>query len=176
MKLLFDFFPVIFFFIVFKFYGIYAATAIAIIASFLQISLYWLKHRRFEISQTITLVLIVILGGATLLSHNTLFIKWKPTAVYWVLAIVFVTSQFGEKTIIQRLMDSKINLPKNIWKQLNISWCVFFVLLGIVNLYVAYHYSTAAWVNFKLFGALGSTLVFVLIQALYMTKFVENEN
>lgn len=171
MKLLFDFFPILLFFIAFKLFGIFIATAIAMIASLLQVSIYWFKHRRFELMQIITLVCVILLGGATLLLHNELFIKWKPTAIYWVFALLFLTTQFiGNKTLVQRLMEEKIELPHATWQKLNISWFVFFILMGIANIFVAYHYSTNIWVNFKLFGSLGLTICFVLVQSLYIAK------
>ncbi|HVV68361.1 MAG TPA: septation protein A [Gammaproteobacteria bacterium] len=177
MKLLFDFFPIFLFFIAFKFFGIYIATATTMLASLLQVGIYWLKHRRFESLHIITLVTVVLLGGSTLLLHNDLFIKWKPTAIYWVFALAFLSSQFiGKKPLIQRLLDSKLSLPRNVWQRLNVSWILFFVLMGIANIYVLYHFSTNAWVNFKLFGTLGLTLVFMVIQAIYMTKYMDTKN
>ena len=177
MKLLFDFFPIFLFFIAFKCFGIYIATATTMVASLLQVIVYWLKHRRFESLHIITLVTVVLLGGSTLLLHNDLFIKWKPTAIYWVFALAFLCSQFiGKKTLIQRLLDSKLSLPRNVWQRLNVSWAVFFVVMGIANIYVLYHFSTNAWVNFKLFGTLGLTVVFMVIQAIYMTKYMDVKN
>lgn len=177
MKLLFDFFPIIFFFVFYKFFGIYVATSVAILASFAQLLFYWLKHRRFELTHVATFALIVLLGGATLFFKNAMFIKWKPTAIYWVLALAFLISHFvGKKTIIQKMLDKKLDLPSNIWRHLNLSWIIFFTLVGMVNLYVVYHYSTDTWVNFKLFGVLGLTILFGLLQSLYMSKYLENKS
>lgn len=171
MKLLFDFFPVMFFFIAFKIKGIYVATAVAIISSIIQVVLHWFLHRTIEKMHIITLIMISVLGGATLIFHDPVFIQWKPTGIYWVTALVFLGSQFiGKKTIVQKMMESNIALPNPIWIRLNIAWVIFFVLMGIVNIYVAYHYTMNTWVNFKLFGGLGSTLVFVLLQSIYLTK------
>lgn len=174
MKLLFDFFPILLFFIGYKFCGIYIATAIAMAASLLQVGFFWFKHRRVEITHIITLVLIFVLGTATLFLHNEIFIKWKPTALYWAFTVLFLGSQvIGTKPFIQRLMGDKITLPQNIWQQLNLSWAIFFGSMGGINLYVAYHFSTDIWVNFKLFGTLGATLVFGILQALYMAKYLK---
>lgn len=174
MKLLFDFFPILLFFIGYKFYGIYAATIIAMVASLLQVGYFWFKHRKVEITHVITLVLILVLGTATLFLHNEMFIKWKPTAIYWAFTLLFLGSQIiGTKPFIQRLMDDKITLPQNVWQRLNLSWALFFGCMGGVNLYIAYHYSTNTWVNFKLFGTLGSTIVFGILQALYMAKYLK---
>src|SRR5579871_1227754 len=174
MKLLFDFFPILLFFIAFKWFDIYTATAVTIVASLIQVFGYRLKHHRFEGMHVITLVIVVLLGGTTLLLHNELFIKWKPTAVYWIFTLLFLATQFiGKKTLIQRLLDSKLALPQRVWKKLNISWALFFALMGIANLYVLYHFSTNAWVNFKLFGTLILTLVFIVLQGIYMSRYME---
>lgn len=174
MKLLFDFFPVFIFFIAYKIYGFYIATAAFIVASVAQVSIYWLKHRRFETMHIIMLAFVVLLGGATLLLHDEMFLKWKPTVVYWIFTVVFLGTQFiGKKTLIQRMMESKISLPRRIWVHLNISWALFFALMGVANLYVVYNFSTDAWVNFKLFGTLGLTFLFVLLQAFYMSKYID---
>lgn len=171
MKILFDFFPILLFFIAFKFYHIYVATAVLMVATVIQVSIYWLKYRKFENMHLITLVLVVLLGGATLWMHDAMFIKVKPTVIYWIFALLFLATQYiGKKPLIQRLMDSKVELPIKIWQRLNHSWAIFFGLMGAVNLYVVYHFSTNTWVNFKLFGTLGLTLVFVVLQALYMAK------
>lgn len=174
MKLLFDFFPIALFFAAYKFYGIFTATIVAMIAVLLQVGFFWFKHRRIEITHAITLILILVLGTATLFSHNEIFIKWKPTAIYWVFALLFLGSQFiGKKTFIQHLMDNKITLPQSIWQKLNWSWAIFFGLMGTINLYVAYHFNTNTWVNFKLFGALGGTVIFGILQSLYMAKYLK---
>ncbi len=176
MKLLIDFFPILLFFISYKIFGIYIATIVTMIASLLQIGLFWLKYRRIELTHIIALILISVLGTATLLLHNAIFIKWKPTAIYWVLALLFLGSQIiGSKPFIQRLIGNKISLPQNIWHRLNLSWAIFFACMGGVNLYVAYNFSTDIWVNFKLFGFLGSTIVFGVLQSLYMRKYLKQE-
>lgn len=171
MKLLFDFLPIFLFFVAFKLYGIFVATAVIIIASVLQIGAFWLKNRRFETMHIITLICVLLFGGATLISHNDLFIKWKPTVIYWLFSVVFFGSHFiGKKPLIQRMLDEKISLATQAWKRLNWSWIIFFAALGGINLYVAYNFSTNAWVNFKLFGAMGLIFVFAILQAIYMSK------
>ncbi len=173
MKLLFDFFPILLFFLTFKFYGIYVATGIAIAASVVQVGTFWLKNRRLEKMHLITLVLILVLGGATLFFHNEWFIKWKPTAINWVFALVFLGSQwFAKKPLIQTMMEKNVELPLLIWNRLNLSWVIFFILVGGANLFVAYNYDTNTWVNFKLFGVLGLTVLFVIVQAVYLTRHI----
>ena len=178
MKFLFDFFPILLFFITFKFYdnpeeGVLAATAVAIIASAIQVFLFWLKNRRVEKMHIVTLVLIVVLGGATLILKDPVFIKWKPTAVNWLFAIAFLGSQFiGHKPLVKRMMDHAVELPEFAWTKLNIAWVVFFVAMGFANLYVAFNFDLNTWVNFKTYGMLGLTIVFVILQAVYLAKHV----
>lgn len=171
MKLLFDFFPILIFFICFKFFGIYAATAVAMVASLLQVVIHRLKHQRYEKMHLISMSLIMVLGGATLFFHNPWFIKWKPTGIYWLSALIFIGSSFiGKKTVIQKMMEGNIILPKNIWNRLNTAWALFFIVMGALNIYVAYNYDTDFWVNFKLFGGAGFTVLFVFLQAIYLTR------
>jgi len=169
MKLLFDFLPIVAFFIAYKFFGIYIATGAAIAISLLQVIGYWLKYRQVSTLQLISLVTILVFGGATLLLHDELIIKWKPTVLYWLLAMLFLGSQlFSDKTFVQHLMESNISLNRNEWITLNLSWVIFFALMGIINIYVAYHFSTDIWVDFKLFGLLGLTTIFIIGQAIYL--------
>lgn len=171
MKFLFDYFPIICFFIAYKIGGIYTATAVAIATSILQVGVYWLRHKKFEKMHVITMLFIVILGGATLIFHRSIFIKWKPTIVYWIFSLVLLVSQFTtKKTLMQRMFKDKIELPLKVWSRLNMSWAIFFLGLGFLNLYVVYHYNTNAWVNFKLFGTLGLMMAFIIAQAVYMSR------
>ncbi len=186
MKLFFEFLPVIFFFIAYKFgggiyhfngqqydiEGIYVATAVIIIASILQLTLTWIFTRRVEKIHLVTLVLILILGGATLWLQNPDFIKWKPTVVNWLFAFVFiVVHAFTSKSLPERLMGEHAQLPDFAWLRLNIAWVLFFIGSGIANLYVAFNFSESAWVNFKLFGLLGLTVVFIVGQAIYLVRY-----
>ncbi len=179
MKVLFDLFPVLVFFIAFNLpddphQGILLATAAAIIASIVQVALAWIKNRRIENMHLITLAIILVLGGATLLLQDERFIKWKPTAVNWLFALTFLGSQFiGKKNLIRRMMEANVRLPDPIWSRLNLSWASFFAAMGMANLVVAYHFKTETWVNFKLFGIMGLTLLFVLAQAVYLMRYME---
>lgn len=176
MKLLYDFFPILLFFIAYKLYGIYAATVVAIVASFIQVGGYWLKHRRFENMHLVTLGLIVVLGGATLWLQDERFIKWKPTLVNWLFGLVFLGSQFiGKKPLVERMMRNAVQLPVEIWGRLNAIWVVFFILMGVANLYVVYNFDTDTWVNFKLFGMMGLTFTFVIGQAFYLARHMQPE-
>lgn len=177
MKFLYDFFPILLFFIAYKMYDIFVATAVAIVASFVQVMLFWVQHRRFEKMQLVTLALIALLGGATLMFQDENFIKWKPSVVNWLFAVVFLGSQWiGEKPLIQRLMEQHIQVDKqSVWTVVNLSWVGFFVFSGLLNLYVAFNFSTDVWVNFKLFGLMGLTFVFVIAQGIYLTQHVIEE-
>lgn len=171
MGFLFDYLPIICFFVAYKFWGIYVATAIAMAASALQVCAYWIRFRRFDKFHVITLIFILLLGGFTLIFHKAIFIKWKPTIVYWIFSIVLLSSHvFGKHTIIHRMFKEKIELPTKAWSRLNLSWALFFLILGILNLIVVYHVNTNTWINFKLFGTLGLILIFILGQAFYIAR------
>ncbi|NVK01182.1 MAG: septation protein A [Oceanospirillaceae bacterium] len=172
MKILLDFLPVIVFFAVYKYTNdILIATAVLIPATVLQMLYSWKVQRKIETMQLVTLGLVVLLGGATLLFQDKAFIQWKPTVVNWLFALGFLGTQFiGNKTVVERLMGSSIEMEQRIWRKLNLVWVIFFVVLGIINIYVAYSFSEEAWVNFKLFGMLGLTLVFILAQGIYISR------
>ncbi|HLQ27576.1 MAG TPA: septation protein A [Acidiferrobacterales bacterium] len=182
MKFLFDLFPLLTFFIAFKMYDIYVATAASIIASFIQVGWYWGKHRRFQPLPSITLAILVVFGGMTLALQNDIFIKWKPTIINWIFAALIFGSQYlGRKNVIERLLGNQFALARPIWLRLNLSWGIFFLLLGALNLYVAFFYGPdldaetrrSIWVNFKVFGLLGLTLAFTLAQGLFLSKYLE---
>ncbi len=176
MKMLFDFFPVVLFFISYKLWDIYMATAVLIGASLLQTGLWWLKYRRFEKMHLVTLVLVCIFGGATLLLQNEMFIKWKPTVINWLFAAAFAGSHFiGQKVLIKRMMADHIHLPEAVWLKLNLAWTGFFLLMGALNLIVVYQFDTDTWVNFKMFGMLGLTFVFVVIQSIAISRYISDE-
>ncbi|WP_048440699.1 septation protein A [Caenimonas sp. SL110] len=176
MKLLLDFFPIILFFIAFKFAGIYVATAVAIVATIAQIA--WLRYSRGKVEpmQWISLGIIVLFGGATIISQNETFIKWKPTVLYWLMAATLASGQlFFRKNLLKSLMGAQLELPDNAWRVMNWSWIGFFTLMGIINLWVAYNFDTDTWVNFKLFGGLGLMAVFVVGQALYLGRYMKSD-
>ena len=174
MKFLFDLFPVIVFFAAFKFFGIYAATALAIAATFLQIGYLLARKRRVEPMLWVSLVIIVLFGGATLMLQDENFIKWKPTILYWLFSVVLGGSAlFFNKNLMRAMLGEKVQLPETAWSGLNWSWAAFFVAMGVINLYIAFNYSTDTWVNFKLFGGMGLTLVFILAQGVFLAKYIK---
>ncbi len=177
MKMLFDVFPVILFFVAFKVYDIYVATAVAIGATFAQIGWVWLRHRKVDNMLWVTLVVITVFGGATLLFKDDTFIKWKPTVLYWLFAGVLAVAALGfKKNLVRSMMQKQVTLPDEVWTRLLMSWIGFFAVMGVLNLYVAYNYSLDAWVNFKMFGGIGLMLVFVLAQAVMLSKHVQDKN
>ena len=176
MKFLFDLFPVILFFIAFKIHGIYTATAVAIVATFVQIGWVWFRHRKVDTMLWVSLIIIVVFGGATLILQDETFIKWKPSVLYWLFAgALLVANIVFNKNLIRVMMKGQITLPETVWGRLNASWAGFFASMGGVNLYVAFNYSTETWVNFKLFGFMGLMLAFVLLQGLMLAKYMEDK-
>jgi len=147
---------------------------VAIAAAFVQTALYWLQHRKFEKMHLITLGVLVLFGGLTLILRDPVFIKWKPTVVNWLFGISFLGSQFiGKRTLVERMMSHAITVPGPIWSRLNWAWTLFFLFMGLLNLYVAYNFSEDTWVNFKLFGMMGLTLVFLFGQAFYLGRYLQ---
>ncbi len=213
MKFLADFFPVILFFVAYKLYGIYAATAVAIAASFVQVGYGWWRNRHVQNMHLITLGILVVFGGLTILLQDRTFIMWKPTVINWLFGGVFLASQFiGKKPLVQRMMGGSISVPQGIWYKLNSAWGVFFILLGFLNLYVANdffvveqslqqltglqqidfdncsslfqgnelemcntaHSLEESWVNFKLFGMMGLTMLFIILQAFFLARHIQD--
>ena len=158
------------------------ATGIAILASFIQVGGFWLKNKRFERMHIFSLVLISGLGGVTIVFGDPAFIQWKPTVLNWVFAGAFLISEFvGEQNLVKRMMGAQIKLPEPVWLKLNISWVLFFIVSGFANLYVAFYYATELdektrmdfWVDFKLFGLMGMTFIFVIAQGIYLTRHMQ---
>ena len=176
MKLFLDFFPIVLFFVAFKLWGIYAATGVAIAATIVQIA--WLKysHGKVEPMQWLSLGIIVLFGGATILAHDETFIKWKPTVLYWLMGgALFIGQLVFRRNLLKTLMGAQMSLPESAWRVMNWSWIAFFAVMGVVNLWVAFNFDTDTWVNFKLFGGLGLMVAFVLAQALYLSRFMKTE-
>jgi intracellular septation protein len=195
VKLLFDLFPVILFFLSFKISEakidqtmgivnrllgsgidpmqapVILATSVAIVASILQVAFVLLRGKKVEVMLWLSLAIVTIFGGLTIWLHNPLFIKWKPTILYWVFASILIYGSMTGKNFIHKLIGAQIALPANIWKNLQKGWIGFFIVVGFINLAVAYSFSTEAWVNFKLFGLLGLTLAFTLAMGFYIAKY-----
>ena len=174
MKLLIDFFPILLFFGAFKIWGIFVATTVAIVATLIQLA--WMRYStgRTEPMQWLSLGVIVVFGGATLIAQDETFIKWKPSVLYWAMGGALLVGQvFFRRNWLQSLMKSQMALPDHAWRVMLWSWCGFFAVMGVLNIWVAYHFDTDTWVNFKLFGGMGLMLVFVLAQAMYLGRFMD---
>ncbi|MFA7350724.1 MAG: septation protein A [Methylotenera sp.] len=177
MKFLFDLFPVILFFVAFKFFGIFTATAVAIVATIAQIIYVKLRHGVVEKMLLISGVIITVFGGATLLLKDPTFIQWKPSILYWLFAAGLLGAQLlFNKNPMRSMMGKQIQLPDAVWSKLNIAWAMLFVALGFLNLYVAFNYSQDTWVNFKLFGITGIMFVFIIVQTLFISKYLPKED
>lgn len=203
MKILLDFLPIILFFATFKWAGghvdaatewanryfgglvsggvvgpteapMLLATVVVIVATLLQVVVLKAQRKKVDTMLWVSLALVVVMGGATVWFHNETFIKWKPSALYWIMGLVFWASQalFG-KNLLKSLMGEQISVAEPVWRRLNAMWAAFFAVMGALNLFVAYRYSTDTWVNFKLFGGLGLMLVFTLAQGLYLSRHMQ---
>lgn len=176
MKLLFDLFPVILFFIAFKAFNIYVATAVAIAATVVQIAWTKWRHGKVDTMLWVSFAIISVFGGATLFLHDATFIKLKPTVLYWLFsAILLFSSLLFNKNLMRALLHEKIALPLHVWHRLNLMWSLFFAALGVLNLYVAFNFSEDAWVNFKLFGFTGLMAVFILAQSAWLARYVDEK-
>ncbi len=205
MKLLLDFLPILLFFGTFKYTEshkewaaafatqhlgflvaggqvgiteapVMLATVVVVIASMVQVL--WLKARgkKVDLMLWISLGLVVVLGGLTVWLHSETFIKWKPTGLYWAMGLSFLISQtLLGKNLLKLMLGEQLQLPEPVWFRLSLAWVVFFAAMGVLNLWVAYNFSTAAWVNFKLFGGIGLMLLFTLGQGLYISRHLPDE-
>jgi intracellular septation protein len=205
MKILLDFLPLIFFFGTFKYADGHAdwaarfatdhfgfivsggvvgpeeapvllATLVVVLATTLQIAILLVSRKKVDLMLWITFVLVTVLGGATVWFHNATFIKWKPSLLYWAMGLAFWASQtLFRKNLLQTMIGNDLELPARVWQRLNLAWIGFFALMGLLNLYVVYSYSTSAWATFKTFGATGLMLVFTVAQGVYLTRHIQPE-
>jgi intracellular septation protein len=175
LKFLFDFFPVIVFFVAFKLSDIFVATGVAIGATVLQIGYVLVRGRKVTGMQWISLVIIVVFGGATLVLRDETFIKWKPTVLYWLAGVTFLGALAFRQNLVKAVMSEGLELPEPVWFKLAVAWGVFFLFKGTLNLWVAYNFSTETWVNFKLFGGMGLMFAFVIAQALWISRYLPDD-
>jgi intracellular septation protein len=205
MKILLDFLPILLFFATFKFaehdaqgtadfatrhFGflvsggvigptegpVLLATLVVIVATLAQVAVVLARGRKVDLMLWISFGLVTVLGGATVWFHNETFIKWKPSVLYWAMGLSFLASQFVfHKNLLQTLIGEQLELPSEVWQRLNLAWIAFFAFMGVLNLVVVYNFSTATWVNFKLFGGMGLMLLFTLAQGVYLSRHIEPE-
>ena len=170
MQLLVDYIPLVVFILAYFYQDIFFATGMLMVAMPVVLALQWLMTKKINKIYMASTVLVLVLGGATLAFKNPTFLYWKPTVLNWLIAIVFLGSQWiGDKTVVQRMLENAAELSADQWVRLNQIWVVFFSIVGGINIYVAYNFSEAFWVKFKLFGMLGLTLIFVIIQSVWLT-------
>lgn len=173
MKQILELIPIALFFIAYKFYDIYVATAVVMVATLLLVAYNWIRFRKVETMQWVTLALIVVMGGATIYLQDEQFIKWKLSIIEWLFGAAFLGSQFiGKKPFVERIMSSSLTLPSLVWKRLNLLWASFFISIGFINLYVMYNFSTDDWVTFKTFGVPGLMVVFIVLQIVFLYKYI----
>jgi intracellular septation protein len=181
LNFLYDFVPVLLFFVAFKWYGIYVATVVGIAATAIQVLFTRIIKGYFDKKQVITFAVFVLFGSMTLYFHNPIFVKWKPTVIFWTFAILLLGNRFvAKKTILERLFDNvhaqtPMVVPEGVWSRLTYAWTIFFFTLGTANIYIAYTYSTESWVNFKFYGILGALLIFSIAQAVYLARYFPNQ-
>lgn len=176
MKQWLDFIPLLFFFIAYKVLGIFPATMVLVASTVVIYSGIWIASR-LERNQIITLVVTLVFGGITLLLHDVTYLKWKATVINWIFALVFMGSHFvGTKVMIEHMLGHAITAPAPIWRKLNFAWTLFFIGSGALNLYIAFHWSMDNWLNFKVFGNLGLTLLFVVAQTFYLRPYLQQED
>jgi intracellular septation protein len=206
MKILFDFLPILLFFAAFKYAEghkewasafatsqlgflvsgnvvsaneapVLLATVVVIAATLAQVAWLKLRGRKVDVMLWVSLGLVMVLGGATIYFHSETFIKWKPSMLYWAMGLSFWLSPllFG-KNLLRALLGEQMQLPALVWHRLNFAWVAFFALMGLLNLWVAYSFSTDTWVNFKLFGGIGLMLLFTLAQGLYLSRHVKDDD
>ena len=175
-KLLFDLFPLVLFFIAYRLADIYIATAVAMAAGVCQIGWLRLTGRKIEVMHWVNLAIIVVFGGATLWLHNDAFIKWKPTVLYWMFGGVILGAHlFFGRNVLRSMLGSQVKLPDPVWTRMAISWAVFFLIAGGLNLFVAFsgYFTESQWVTFKVFGLFGLLLLFVIVQSLYLSRHMQ---
>ena len=203
MKILLDFLPLILFFGMFKYADAHVdwaakfatdhlgfmvsgglvgveeapvllATVVVIVATTAQIGVLMARRKKIDLALWITFFLVVVLGGATIWFHNATFIKWKPSVLYWAMGLSFwISRAVFHKNLLQTLIGEQLALPAKVWQRLNVAWVAFFGLMGLLNLYVAYSYSTSTWASFKAFGATGLMLVFMVAQGIYLSRHLD---
>ncbi|MFN0184534.1 MAG: septation protein A [Aquabacterium sp.] len=205
MKLLLDFLPIILFFVTFKYADsnkewaadfatrhlgwltsggqvsgevapVLLGTVVVVVATVAQVAFLKLRGRKVDFMLWVSLTLVVVLGGLTVWFHSETFIKWKPSALYWAMGLAFwISHAFFGRNLLKMLMGEQLALPPEVWARLNLAWVIFFGLMGLLNIWVAYTFSTDTWVNFKLFGVLGLVLVFTVGQGLYLGRYLKDE-
>lgn len=178
MQMFYEILPVFLFFLAFKFYDIYVATVVGILATSLQVIITRVLSGSWDRKQVVTMFIFLIFGSMTLYFHNPIFVKWKPTIVFWIFAAAILVTHFTRKPLMQRMMENALEnsavIPKRVWTKINLMWAIFFAAMGAINLYIAYSFSNDAWVNFKFYGITISLILISVVQALYLVRYMTN--
>ncbi|HHQ4543118.1 TPA: septation protein A [Aeromonas veronii] len=173
MKQFIEFIPLIVFFAVYKFYDIYMATGALVVVTGLQLAYSWIRYRKVEKMQLFTFLLVGFFGGLTVFFHDDTFIKWKVTVINVLFALGLLISRYGfGKNLIKQMLAKELQAPDAVWDRVNLGWVGFFTVCGLLNLYVAFNLPQEMWVNFKVFGLLGMTLVFTLLSGVYLYRHI----
>ena len=177
MKQFLEFIPLIIFFIVYKIVNIYAATAALMISMAIMLIFTYFKDGKVGKMQWITFAMVIVFGTLTLALHNDVFIKWKVTVVYALFTIVLLVTQFIFKDpAIKKMLSKELTLPDKVWNNLNFAWAILFAVLSVLNLYIAFNMPVNVWVNFKVFGLMGITLLFTVFSVIYIYKYLPKTN
>ncbi|GFN45798.1 septation protein A [Candidatus Regiella insecticola] len=173
MKQLVDFLPLVVFFVFYKIYDIFVASAVLVVATVFALIFTWMKYRQVEKMALISALMVVIFGSLTFAFQSDLFIKWKVTVIYILFSVILLVSQLIlKKSLIQQVLGKELILPNRVWSKLNLSWAVFFLICGVINLYVAFWLPQEVWVNFKVFGLTLLTLLFTIISGIYIYRHI----
>lgn len=205
MKLILDFLPLFLFFATYKIASVHAqnaatlatqwlgslvmggvvgpcegpvllATVVVMAATLFQVAWMRLNRRKIDLALWISLVIVVVFGGATIWYHSETFIKWKPSVILWVMGMIFLISQtLFQRNILRSTLGEELELPDLVWKRLNFAWVIYFVVMGVLNLWVAYSFSTSAWADFHTFGSTGLSIAFLFGQGIYMSRYQQQE-
>ncbi|CAJ1805287.1 septation protein A [Aeromonas veronii] len=176
MKQFIEFIPLIVFFAVYKFYDIYMATGALVVVTGMQLAYSWIRYRKVEKMQLFTFLLVGFFGGLTVFFHDDTFIKWKVTVINVLFALGLLISRYGfGKNLIKQMLAKELQAPDAVWDKVNLGWVGFFTVCGLLNLYVAFNLPQEMWVNFKVFGLLGMTLVFTLLSGVYLYRHIPAE-
>ncbi|MGQ0710467.1 MAG: septation protein A [Rhodoferax sp.] len=176
MKTLLDFFPILIFFGTYKFYDIYTATGVLMLATLVQMGLIYAIDKRLQAIHKVTLFMVLAFGALTLALHDERFIKWKPTVLYCAFAFGLAYAQWGlRKNVVQTLLGSQIDLPNGVWLRLQLAWIGYSAFMAALNALVVVFFSTDQWMNFKLWG-FALPVAFLVAQGFYIAPYLRSED
>ncbi|OON41225.1 septation protein A [Izhakiella australiensis] len=176
MKQLLDFLPLVVFFVFYKMYDIFIATGALVAATAVALAVSWFLYRKIEKMTLVTFAIVVVFGLLTIIFHNDEFLKWKVTVIYTLFSVALLVSQFVmHKPLIETMLGKELKLPDRAWRRLNVAWALFFFACGLLNIYVAFWLPQSVWVDFKVFGLTGLTLLFTLVSGVYIYRLMPQQ-